>query len=192
MLYYILLVYYRTVIQVNISSVSTYQTSDVRHQTKLSLIHWSNSVTLVKMPGAPIPHLLVPPETTPTICQGARSSSRAIKGPPLSPLQLSLPSSPPAQRWRSGLKRVRLVRLCDSCLSITLYFPSDPRQASRCTDECSPGCSQQAPQASAVWPGRRSGFRCPTVCRSCPSPLPWLCCCQRSDCQVLRICQVCF
>ena len=75
-------------------------------QFKLFLIHSLYCVTLVKMPGAPMPHLEVPPDTTPTSCQGEILLFRAKRGPPLSPLQLSFPSSPPAQRCSEGLQHI--------------------------------------------------------------------------------------
>ena len=86
-------------------------------QFMLSLIHWVKVVTLVKSPGAPMPHLEVPPDTTPTSCQGESLLLRAIRGPPLSPLQLSFPSSPPAQRWSEGLKNSILLNL--SCQELS-------------------------------------------------------------------------
>ena len=51
----------------------------------MSTIHCLKEETLVKNAGAPMPHLVVPPDTTPTTRYGDRGESRARSPPPLSP-----------------------------------------------------------------------------------------------------------
>ena len=55
------------------------------NQCRLSTIHCLKEETLVKNAGAPMPHLVVPPDTTPTTRYGDRGESRARSPPPLSP-----------------------------------------------------------------------------------------------------------
>lgn len=85
--------------------------------------------TLVYTPGTPrVPHFLGPYDTIPSMYQIPDLPIGFIKGPPLSPLQESLPGAPPAQIWFPLMVtplfclNISLQRFCSKSVRFTFNF----------------------------------------------------------------------